>query len=184
MPTQTLEKSPPVVNEHINPLQINVGFIVNAEAGFHRTFEFDVPQLYLPPDLELSDLRGTARFSHTPQGLVAEVFLSAHTPVECARCLKEVDQAIATQFTELYANDERSTTESQLLLPADRQIDLAPLVREYLLLDLPLVPLCKADCKGLCVVCGADRNTEDCGHDQHPLDPRLSPLKDLLDPQD
>lgn len=180
----TLETPTPALNEHINPLRINVGFIVRADAGYSRSFEFDVERLFLPPDLDLQDLRGTAKFSRTPQGLVAEVFISGRTPHECARCLTEFDQAIATQFTELYAFDERSTTESQLILPSNHQVDLAPLVREYMILDLPLVPLCQPDCQGLCSVCGVNRNEEDCGHAQHPVDPRLSPLKDLLDPED
>lgn len=180
----TLQDPTLTVNEHINPLRINVGFVVKADAGYSRSFELDVEQLFLPPDLQLEDVRGTIKLSRTPQGLVTEVFISGRTPSECARCLKELDQPIATQFTELYAFDERSTTESQLILPPSHQVDLAPLVREYMILDLPIIPLCQPDCKGLCSVCGANRNEEDCGHTQRPIDPRLSPLKDLLDPED
>lgn len=180
----TLENPTLTVNEHINPLRINVGFIVKADAGYSRSFELDMERLFLPPDLQLEDVRGTAKFGRTPQGLVAEVFLSGRTPGECARCLAEFEQPVATQFTELYAFDERSTTESQLILPPNHQVDLAPLVREYMILDMPIVPLCQPDCQGLCSVCGVNRNEEDCGHAQHPIDPRLSPLKDLLDLDD
>jgi uncharacterized protein len=172
------------VNQHVNPLRINVGFIVKAEPGYNRVFELDVDQLYLPPDLLLNDLRGTARFSRTPQGLLAEVFTSARTPSECSRCLDPIDQPIAAQFTELYAFDERSTSESQLILPANHQVDLAPLVREFMILDLPMTPLCRPDCAGLCPVCGINRNQEHCEHDQDPIDPRFSNLKDLLDQDD
>jgi uncharacterized protein len=167
-----------------NPLLINVGFLVKADAGYSRTIEFDVPEMVLGEDLTLSDLKGSADFGRTPQGLVAEVQFSGKTQTECARCLDPFELPVATEFTELYAFDERSMSESQLLVPANHQIDLAPLAREYLLLDMPITPLCRPDCLGLCVVCGANRNNEDCGHDQHPGDPRLSILKDLLDPKE
>jgi uncharacterized protein len=73
-------------------------------------------------------------------------------------------------------------SESQLLVPANHQIDLAPLAREYMLLDMPITPLCRPDCQGLCPVCGANRNRENCGHQPDPIDPRFSALKDLIDP--
>jgi uncharacterized protein len=167
-----------------NPLRINVGFLVKADAGTSRTIEFDVDHMVLAEDLALSDLRGSADFGRTPQGLVAEVQISGRTQAECARCLDPFELPVATEFTELYAFDERSMSESQLLLPANHQIDLAPLAREYLLLDMPITPLCRPDCKGLCTVCGVNRNREDCGHEQHPSDPRFSVLKDLLDPKE
>jgi len=167
-----------------NPLRINVGFLVKADPGYSRTIEFDVDELVVPPDLTLTSLRGAAEFGRTPQGLVAEVELSAHTPAECARCLDAFDLAVATQFTELWAFDERSVSESQLLLPANHQIDLAPLAREYLLLDMPITPLCRPDCRGLCPVCGINRNREQCEHEGQSGDPRFSILKDLLDPKE
>jgi len=172
------------MTQHINPLRINVGFIVNADAGFSRTFELEMDEVFLSPDMQLIDLRGTARISRNPQGLLAEVLISARTPTECARCLDPIQQAAATEFTELYAFNERSTSESELLLPSDHQIDLAPLIREYMILDLPINPLCRPDCAGLCPVCGVNRNHEDCGHSDSEIDPRLSPLRDLLDPKD
>lgn len=172
------------MTKKVNPLRINVGFLVHAEAGYSRTIEFDVDEMVLPPDLTVQDLVGAATFGRTPQGLVADVQLSGRTVAECARCLDEFDLPIATEFTELYAFDQRSVTESQLLVPANHQIDLAPIGREYLLLDLPITPLCRQDCKGLCPVCGINRNREHCDHDQAPIDPRFSVLKDLLNPKD
>jgi uncharacterized protein len=173
------------MSNRVNPLRINVGFLVKADAGYSRTIEFDVEEMVLPPDLSIEDLRGSARFGRTPQGLIVEVALSGRTQTECARCLDEFELPIATEFTELYAFDERSMTDSQLLVPANHQIDLAPLAREYLLLDEPITPLCRPDCKGLCPVCGVNWNREQCEH-QHrpPIDPRLSTLKDLINPKD
>jgi uncharacterized protein len=59
------------------------------------------------------------------------------------------------------------------------QLDLAPLVRDALLLSLPLAPLCRPDCAGLCPVCGAELAEGPCGCDTTPTDPRWSALDDL-----
>ncbi|HET6915863.1 MAG TPA: DUF177 domain-containing protein [Acidimicrobiales bacterium] len=58
-------------------------------------------------------------------------------------------------------------------------LDLQPLVRDALLLDLPLAPLCREDCKGLCPTCGADLNDGPCSCARAPADPRWAAL-DLL----
>ena len=50
---------------------------------------------------------------------------------------------------------------------------------EQMLLGLPMDVLCKPDCKGLCMVCGQDRNANDCGHEQKVPDPRWSALKNI-----
>jgi uncharacterized protein len=81
----------------------------------------------------------------------------------------------------MYAFTRNSITDSGLLLPDNHQIDLAPLVREYMLLDIPINPVCKPDCKGLCPICGNNLNETTCVHEDTLVDPRLSVLKDLLD---
>jgi uncharacterized protein len=167
-----------------NPLRLNVGFIVHEDIGYTRDFNFDLPELRLPPDLDLAGVSGRLRLSRTQQGLVAEGRFSAHTPLECARCLDPVDQALTTDFTELYAFDERSTDESDLILPATGIIDFGPVLREYMFLAMPITPLCKPGCLGLCPTCGENRNNVDCGHTQESIDPRFESLKDFLKDED
>ncbi|MGH2628864.1 MAG: YceD family protein, partial [Anaerolineales bacterium] len=60
-------------------------------------------------------------------------------------------------------------------------LDLTPLVRELALVAMPIRPLCREDCKGLCPECGADRNTVSCGHRQDEPDRRLAALEGLRD---
>jgi uncharacterized protein len=57
-------------------------------------------------------------------------------------------------------------------------LDLAPVVRDACILDLPLAPLCRADCAGLCPECGVNRNLEQCACDA-PTDPRWDSLRAL-----
>jgi uncharacterized protein len=153
------------VSSIFSPLRLNVGFVVRQSIGFSRDFDFALPTLSLPPDLVLNDLEGTAHVSRTPQGLLAQVQLQATMPVECVRCLTPLVQPLTTDFTELYAFSQRFATESGLILPEDGNINLEPLVREYMLLEVPINPLCKPDCKGLCPICGKDLNEETCNHE-------------------
>ncbi len=66
-------------------------------------------------------------------------------------------------------------------LPVDGAIDLTPIIRDYATLDIPIRQLCSEDCKGLCPVCGMNRNQEDCGHRQVSIDPRMAELQKLLE---
>ena len=59
------------------------------------------------------------------------------------------------------------------------EVDLAPLLREQIILAVPFAPLCSDACRGLCPVCGIDRNTGTCTCDATPIDPRWSTLKTL-----
>jgi uncharacterized protein len=59
------------------------------------------------------------------------------------------------------------------------QIDLAPAVREYVLIELPDGPLCRDDCAGICPVCGVDRNESTCDCDTSVRDERWAALDDL-----
>ncbi|MEK6255738.1 MAG: DUF177 domain-containing protein [Chloroflexota bacterium] len=167
-----------------NPLIINVGFIVTEDNGYARNFEFDFPELELAHDLHLLKVSGNAQFTRTPQGLLADVQFAGIVNGECSRCLDATEIQLATRFNELFAFDERSTTESELLVPDDRMIDLEPLVREYLLLDMPITSLCKSDCLGLCGTCGKNLNRDKHVHEEDDIDPRLAALKDLLEDKD
>lgn len=165
-------------------LRLNVGFIVNQSVGFSREFLFDYPLINLEPDLVLNNLSGSARFTRTQQGLLAQVKMSADLPSTCVRCLADFDQSLEINFTELYAFSSRSMSESGLILPDDGHIDLAPLVREYMLLEVPINPLCTPDCEGLCPICGESFIDNHHDHGEETLDPRLARLKELLEEEE
>jgi len=162
------------------PLRLNVGFLITAAIGTSRDFTFDYDKMRLEDDLTVTDFKGTARFDRTPQGLLLQGDFEAKLDLECVRCLDEYRQLIQWSFTELYAFDDRSLSESNLLVPEDGQIDLTELMREYALLEVPIRPLCTPDCKGLCPECGENRNKVDCGHTGSGSDSPFVALKDLL----
>jgi DUF177 domain-containing protein len=162
------------------PLRLNVGFLINAAIGTSREFTFDYDKMHLGDDLTVTDFIGTATFFRTQQGLLLQGDFSAKMELECVRCLEEYTQAIAWSFTDLYAFDTRSLSESNLLVPEEGQIDLEPLLREYALLEIPIQPVCKPDCKGLCPICGENLNRVDCGHRSPGEESPFAALKDLL----
>ncbi len=163
-----------------HPFRINVGFIVHEQVGYSADFPFDFDKITIGDDLVLREFHGLANVGRTPQGLVVTGDFSGKTSLECARCLKTFDDQLHWDFTELYAFNEKSVSESGLLVPEDGKIDLEPLIRDYALLEIPISPICKTDCKGLCPVCGQDLNVRDCGHRPHEDESPFSPLKNLL----
>jgi uncharacterized protein len=177
LPTDVIASTPPAPREirlsmpkaKQSPLRVNVGFIVHETPGYARVFDFAEPALDFSTDFQVTAILGTAKFTRTQQGLLAEIDFAAQQMAECVRCLDEFAQSLHTAFTELFLFDPaKLTDETELLVPEDGYIDLKPLLREYLLLDYPINPLCRLDCRGLCAVCGANRNREDCGHTPAP----------------
>lgn len=165
-------------NPH-SPLRLNVGFLINQAIGYSRDFPFDIPQIHIQPDLDLTSLTGVARFTRTPQGLLAQIKMQAFVAAECARCLKDTLTPLVVDFSELYAFSKKTVSENGLLLPENGYILLEPLLREYMLLELPISPLCQPDCRGLCPVCGLNLNESTCEHGEQAVDERLAVLKSL-----
>ncbi len=95
---------------------------------------------------------------------------------DCRRCLGPAAGSLTVEVHELFERAPES--EDIYPLQADR-LDLEPLARDALYLELPQAPLCMADCQGLCPECGADRNTVDCGHTVDELDPRWDAFREL-----
>lgn len=170
-----------MVTKSNNFFRLNVGFIAHASVGYSREFSFEYATVHLVPDLDLRDLFGSVRVTRTAHGLLVQVDMSAFVEEECVRCLTAFSQPLQIDFTELYAFSPNSVTDSELLLPENGIIDLAPLVREEMLLAVPISPLCSPDCKGICPVCGENLNETARNHEDEEIDPRMSALKALLD---
>jgi uncharacterized protein len=77
----------------------------------------------------------------------------------CRRCLNPVQGTLRAEVQELF--ESKPADDDSYRLGHD-SVDLEPLARESLILDLPLAPLCREDCQGLCPTCGADRNQGPC----------------------
>jgi uncharacterized protein len=164
-----------------NPFRLNVGFLTNVSLGESRDFQFEITAYHFDPDLDLRDLNGSARFTRTANGILVQAKFTADYPADCVRCLTEFKFPLRATFTELFAFSRDSMTESELLFPENGYINLAPLVREYMILAKPISPICKVECKGLCPICGENLNESQCNHGDDSIDSRFDILKKLID---
>lgn len=104
--------------------------------------------------------------------------------LECYRCLEEFSYPLALQLREhaLWLNEadaEENPETSPDYMVFDGMLDLEPVLRDSIALAFPVRRVCAAECRGLCVKCGANRNVAECGCDTRPVDIRLSPLAEL-----
>jgi uncharacterized protein len=135
------------------------------------------PVASVPPDRPVTV---DAEVESVVEGLLVTGTVGATAMVGCVRCLRELDLEVEVEVRELFAL-ERGDDEDEgyAVLPDDR-LPLDTLARDALVLAFPAFPLCRPDCAGLCPVCGADRNTIDCGHGgTDNIDPRWAGLADL-----
>ena len=96
----------------------------------------------------------------------------------CRRCAAPVTGELAVEVRERFVDQRPGAgpeVDDELYPIADDFVDLGPLVRDAIVLELPMAPLCRDDCAGLCAVCGADRNEGECGC-VAPRDPRWANL--------
>jgi uncharacterized protein len=106
----------------------------------------------------------------------------------CARCLEPVVEDVNRSFDLLYAplpkgakpkEDRLKDDDTEIGFFEGDGLFLADVLREQVLLALPLKVICQSDCRGLCPNCGANLNHEECRCETHATDPRLAPLARL-----
>ncbi|HEY1466723.1 MAG TPA: DUF177 domain-containing protein [Acidimicrobiales bacterium] len=118
--------------------------------------------------------------SSYPGGVMASGTVEAPWTGECRRCGSPVAGEVRTEVRERYVAEGGTDVDDEAYPLANDELDLEPLARDAVLLELPLAPLCAPDCQGLCPQCGINRNEEECTCEQ-PVDPRWSALDALRD---
>lgn len=117
-------------------------------------------------------------------GRILAGFGMVHTAINlvCSRCLKDIEYELNAPINVIVdsRSEHKEETEEHLLeLHDNGDVDLSSSVEEAILFNLPLIPLCKDDCLGLCSGCGVDLNTQQCRCEQQEIDPRWQKLKEL-----
>lgn len=149
-------------------------------SGYSREFVFQGEDVRVADDLDVAGLRGALRVTRTPRGLYVGGRLTASMPAECVRCLTEIPLSLSADLDTLFVYPPSKATDPLEAVSEDGFIDLAPLVREGMLLSIPLQPVCRPDCAGLCPECGVNRNEETCEHSARPVAPGFAVLAELL----
>jgi uncharacterized protein len=126
-----------------------------------------------------TDLELDLRLESVIEGLLVSGTVRAQAVGECVRCLDRVDLAVELPVQELFAYPDSTTAaDEDVLQLEDDLLDLGPVLRDAVVLALPLQPVCRDDCPGLCPQCGA-RLADDPTHQHEQLDPRWAALQGL-----
>jgi uncharacterized protein len=178
------------IDKPMTDLKFNVAQLLREEVGARREYEFTEAALPLDEEVTLRQIEGRVRFTRTASGVLGDAETSGVVEMPCMRCLSSSTQAITVQFRdEFHSRIEVNTglplpkpeEEDPFYITENHLVDLGEAIREYALLALPMQPLCKPDCKGICPNCGADRNIEECRCQTEEGDDRFAALKALLD---
>jgi uncharacterized protein len=119
------------------------------------------------------------QFEDVSDGVLVTAQVQAPLVGECARCLDEFTSAAQVRFQELFTAQADGAGDDGYVLAGDL-LDLEPALRDALVLELPLSPLCADDCQGLCAVCGVRLADAEPDH-EHPGDGGVwAVLRDLF----
>jgi uncharacterized protein len=173
---------------------INVAPLLKQPVG--TRVGFDIAESPIDPrgenagllDAGIVDVDARVHATHTNPGAYFEGTADAHVAGQCARCLTPIDTPLHAEFAEQYYATTPVDTGVGLVEPpldgktigSDFSVDLTPLLREELILVMPVAALCRPDCAGLCPVCGEDLNERPHAHDEA-IDPRWTALQELKD---
>ncbi len=153
------------------------------DTEFNEAIETDVIRM-------LSPLKAKLRIDKVSSEILVNGSLSALVEMQCSRCLNNFTNntdininVVYHPVEELKGEDRHEIKDDELDTDfyRDAQLDISELLKEQLILSLPMKPLCSESCKGICFRCGKNLNIDSCECRQEEPDPRLAKLKKLLD---
>jgi len=171
-------------NQPRSPFVVNIrelGRRPGSQLGVHRT-------VLAPQDVGLDVIGVQAgdaltlelRMESVVEGVLVSGTVSGPVVGECSRCLDPIRDTVEVEVVELFAYPDSATSETtdedEVSRLTGDTIDLEPLVRDGVVLALPVAPLCREDCAGLCVDCGQRLDDLPPGHSHSTIDPRWAAL--------
>ena len=160
--------------------------------GIMRTYSRHIPAPAEPAHLGLETIAVPAgrtidldvRLESVTEGVYVSGTVHAPLAGECARCLDPLVDEVDVELSELFAYPDSLTDETtdadELPRVVDELVDVEQIVRDAVVLALPLAPLCREDCLGLCPGCGEKWADLAPDHGHETLDPRWAALKEHL----
>jgi uncharacterized protein len=116
------------------------------------------------------------------EGVLVTGPVETQAEFECARCLTKVTDSLLLDVCELYVGPGQDVPPEEDAYRVDGlEIDLEPMLRDAVTLALPLRPVCREDCRGICARCGQDLNQGPCDCKDDEMDPRWAALTELRD---
>lgn len=171
-------------------MQISISSIRDRH-GAALPFEFSVPPASLhemPGDgRALTELHVRGNVTNTGESMLVKADVNGEFELTCSRCLQPATVAVDVSIRERFRREgpdgppeaDGDEDEDDVSYYKGDRIDLGEVVREHVALQLPMKPVCRDDCRGLCVQCGTNLNTDRCDCRYDDVDPRLAVLRAL-----
>jgi len=170
-------------------MKINLREIEAGEAEFNFQVSPEEMDLFTPEVEFLEVIETRVKVTGSEKQQLLHTSIETKVRCGCSRCLEPVIIPLRAEFKLLLKScgpfakaSGPAAQEEDLVLVADSDtsFDITERVREAIILSLPLKPLCRENCKGLCRHCGANLNLKTCRCEEQKLDPRWSKLKELM----
>jgi uncharacterized protein len=160
-------------------MHINVAQLLKESIGSSRSFQIDES---LGTD-DINSVKGEVTLIRTNRGIMAKAGMTAGVTGICSRCLKPIDYEVNYDFNE-ECLPNMSTSEGlpspdqtdNITIDENHMLDLSEVIRQYALLAMPVKPLCRPDCAGICPSCGHNLNQGPCRCPSNVHDQRWSKL--------
>lgn len=116
------------------------------------------------------------------EGVLVTGPVDVQAEFDCARCLTKITDELSVDVCELYVGPGHEAPPEEDPYRVDGlELDLEPMLRDAVTLALPLRPVCREDCQGICARCGQDLNEGPCDCKEDEVDPRWAALTELRD---
>ncbi len=166
-------------------MHFNVSQLLMESSGSSRSYSID-EDVASPDYASVQRVTGSVRMLRTDLGVWVSADLESTLVCACSLCLAECEQRATVTIEEeffprvdLISGSRLNPSdfpEDSFHIDEQHILDLTDVVREYLLLSAPMKPLCRDDCAGMCMACGANLNEASCECDKNAVDPRWTPL--------
>lgn len=166
-------------NHTTDRLHFNFGFLLSGNPGEKTTVELDYPSVKLE-EVYLAPLTGKFKASRTARGIFLKGALRSILEIDCSRCMDTFQAPARLPLNDHYYLRDVAPP-GEFIIGEDGILNLGPLVRELAITAVPIQPICKNACQGLCVTCGVNLNHETCDCEVDDIDPRFAILKQLLE---
>jgi uncharacterized protein len=169
------------------PHHISLDSVLEEAVPFDFELQFPLKELDREPLVEISPVRVRGQISRIERGFSLDAEIGYGGRLECSRCLAAYPFRTDERFS-LLLYKRPSVVEKEISLERedldayfyeDAEISLNPIAEERIQMSIPMKPLCRADCLGLCAGCGRDLNTEECRCEKTPIDPRWEALRSI-----
>lgn len=168
-------------------MQINVSQLLKEPIGSSRKYKID-DNINIIEDKRDSVVSGDVSLLRTHRGILVRGKLHTELELACSRCLSAFNCPLDISLEEEYIQTvdvnsglplQPSDEPGSFAIDEHHVVDLSEAIRQYALLAIPMKPLCREGCAGICPECGRNLNQGSCGCPVRTVDPRWSKLMNL-----